>query len=162
MSLTDVHDRGRAAIVILAVVAIATMLPGHSGATIPSTAQVEHQRVFTSPRDCADMNVAGRWSGTGVDEGGTRWDRTMELTQTRCDVEGVITWRASSGRAGRELVRGRLDSTTRRFDFNGQQMEAGRGAIILGIYHAEFSADLRRITGRWTNGVPGTFEGTRQ
>jgi hypothetical protein len=108
------------------------------------------------------MNVAGRWSGTGVDEGGTRGDWTMELTQTRCDVDGVITWRVSIGSAGREHVRGRLDSTTRRFDFNGQQMEAGRGAIILGIYHAAFSADLRRITGRWTNGVPGTSEGTRQ
>ena len=131
-------------------------------AVILAGAAIAGQARATDPSDCGALNVAGRWAGSGLDEDGARWDWSMELTQSRCEVQGVITWRASSGSAGREHIRGRLDGATRRFDFRGQQMEQGRGAIILGIYHATFSPDLRRITGRWTNGIPGTFEGARQ
>jgi hypothetical protein len=146
----------------MVVAVIWMVVAGRADADVRPFDRFASDEVSTGPRDCSDLNVAGRWSGTGLDEGGARWDWTMELTQTGCSVQGVITWQATSGSSGREHIRGQLDPTSRRFDFNGQQMEQGRGAIILGIYHAQFSADLRRITGRWTNGVPGTFQGTKQ
>ena len=147
-----------------ALILSGTAFGGRSIATDPiqDAGPAKQKKQRPRPCDCRALKVAGRWSGTGTDKANTTWNWTMELNQKGCSLKGVITWRASSGSAGREHIQGRLKCSSLRFDFRGQQMEAAEGAIILGIYYSQFSRDLRRIKGGWTNGIPGTFQGSKQ
>ncbi len=109
---------------------------------------------------CADVQVAGRWTGTGVDTDGTGWTFTLELKQRRCRLSGSFRWRSADGHSGTELVRGTVDCK-RRLKVRGHQLKNVKGALTTTRYRGVFSKNLRTVKGRWLDGVPGTFKGRK-
>jgi hypothetical protein len=96
-----------------------------------------------------------------MDEAGTRWDYTLTLTQTGTALLGAFQWAASNGHHGREDVRGSVDCVTHRFRLDGYRLVNASSELITGDYHGVFDDAFQTFTGSWSNGIPGTFRGSR-
>ena len=113
------------------------------------------------PSPAPTCNVAGPWAGRGIDRAGTDWTYTIELTQSGRNLQGAFAWTASNGTGGTELVRGSVDCASRAFRLDGYRLEGNHG-LITGDYQGHFGADWRTLSGFWTLGIPGTFNGSHR
>lgn len=110
---------------------------------------------------CSLLQVAGSWAGKGLDQGKTRWTWALQLKQEDCKLSGRFRWDTNQGDEAVELVRGTL-TCKRRFRLRGHKLEHSKGPVITGNYLGRFNKSLNKISGRWTNGIPGKFSGNKK
>jgi hypothetical protein len=105
-------------------------------------------------------NVTGVWRGNGVDVAHTRWRFALTLTQRDTTVNGAFEWNGSNGDSGRERVAGRVNCDRRRLELRGVSLE-GAPALALARYELTLNAAFAAFSGRWSGGIPGTLQATR-